>query len=159
MKSNKMMVLVVVLSLLVVVLGGYTVYDKEFNKNNDNTNIKNSDEQSTDNNAINYNDYVGTWYIEGDNYYGTYERELKITLLDEKTIKLNLTFYRLAYYDNITVNIDNIIMYFSGVDEGTGKSISGTIKFDNNTITLNITQSQYDLVSVGALIFTNKTSD
>jgi len=64
-KNTGLIVLVVVLSLLVVGLGGFIIYDKVLNENNDKVDKNNNNSTTTDTSTEKYCNYCGAKLPEG----------------------------------------------------------------------------------------------
>lgn len=111
---------------------------------------------STDTNttAINIDDYVGRWHINGQGYdsqYDAYERNLSITNLGGDQLSFELFYFRIgAIGCEATLNGNTADF----TDEA--MEVKGTLTFNENSITVNITSSNFEYMPVETMTFDSR---
>lgn len=78
--------------------------------------------------------YTGYWYIKG-----VEEKELAINFIGNNEVNFTLSYFRLASMDDVTATLNGSTASFFYNDYGS--KIKGTLTFNNNSITVDITQS------------------
>lgn len=171
-KSKLIGIIIGTICLIVIIVLLFTFKDKLFSpKANDTLNKKSNTEQNIDSgneestndsattpdtaqekgieNTIDFNTYIGYWNITGKQ-----DRELTIQNISDKTVTFSLWYYRLDAVDNITATLNgNTADFVSNADSLTFK---GTLTFDNNSISVNITDSERYYMPVESMKFSEK---
>ena len=128
----------------------YINYDEFYNRA--------ASENSTDASAttINIDDYVGKWYINGQNYdsdYHAYEKNLSIRNEGEGYLVFQLFYFLLgAITSPMTLNGNMADFSFN---DGSTK-IKGTLTFNENSITVDIESSNLEYMPVETITFDSK---
>jgi len=145
-KNIGLRIRIIVLSLLVVGLGSYIIYDQVISKDNNEEAITMPDES-----------YLGIW-IPDENYPDNAD-ELTIWEITEDTIMFSLSLYRIGEVSGQAKIQDNKIIFTDGYVNGVhGSIVIGTLTFNNQTIKLVIEQSNFEDISEGEYMFTFKRS-
>ena len=134
MKNNRSIIIVIILSFLVVGLGGYLLYDKIINKDN----IKMPDDS-----------YLGIWLRKEYDF----SDDLNIIEISKDTIKFELGILRIINIE-ATGRIEGNIIKFTANDI----DISGTLVFYNNTITVSILECNWEHDIRQEIVFTYKSN-
>lgn len=128
----------------------YMSYDEFYNRG--------ASENSTDSDttAINIDDYVGKWYISGQNYdsdYHAYERNLSITNAGDNQFFFQLMYFRVS-------DISSIATLHGNAADFTFKDdfieVKGTLIFNENSIIVNITNSNLRAMPVETMTFDSR---
>lgn len=128
-------IIVVIMILLITIV---CLLQSKLNKIDDvnsNVEIINGD-NINDFSQIDINNYVGEWYQSQD-MYGYSSVNIK---LDENNNPLvEITIFRLGYFDKLISNLSGNVIDFYGYDYDEG--VNGTITLDNNAIILKYNSS------------------
>lgn len=144
-KNSKNVMLIGVLVALVLMIAGFSYWylsDDSSKNENDNT-IKESTESKTEvdgqegdqeTEAININDFVGYWNIQGNS-----EKELTIHNGDDSTVVFSLWYYKKDEISDVSAKMkDNVASFSAAID---GAAIKGTLTFKKGIIIVQITHS------------------
>lgn len=115
-------------------------------------NIKDADESETT--SINYNDYIGKWYMD-NNEYGY---EMNITSIENDIMTFELSLYRLFKTNPITVELGYENMtYMNTYDDDTQPDIEASITLEKDgTVYIYIMKSEFEEIEEKAIIFNTK---
>lgn len=171
-KSKLIGIIIGVMCIIAIIVLLFTFKNKLFSqKSNDTPNTKSNTAQNIDNNdnestndsttisdiaqeketenKIDFNTYIGYWNIAGNQ-----DRELTIQNISDKTVTFSIWYYRLDAVDNITATLNgNTADFVSNTDNLTFK---GSLTFDDNSISVNITESERYYMPVESMKFSEK---
>lgn len=100
-------------------------------------------------NVVDATVYQGYWNIKGNQ-----DRELTIQSISDKTVTFSLWYYRLDAVGNISATLDgNKADFMSDAD---GLTFKGTLTFENNTISVSITESERLYMPIETMKFEEK---
>ncbi len=99
--------------------------------------------------------YVGHWYTSVP-YTGGNSTTIEIKEMSDSSVSFHLYFCRTYYYDATNIKLENNIAKF--VDNGDYKT-SGTIEFGNNSIVVNIEETELPILEAGKTVFNYKVSE
>ena len=123
-----------IIALTVFITLFFTGNRKDNNNNTDSSSTVSSETSETSEDipsTTNQNhDYIGIWRMEGFD-----DQEITIYSIDASTVSFSLWFYRIWASDTITTTLDKNVARFEN------KEIAGTLTFDDDSITLDITMS------------------
>lgn len=120
--------------------------DKNDSPKDTDSNITKTEEPD---NVIDASVYQGYWNIKGNQ-----DRELTIQSITDKTITFSLWYYRLDAVGNISATLDgNKADFMSDAD---GLTFKGTLTFENNTISVSITESERLYMPIETMKFEEK---
>lgn len=90
-------------------------------------------------------DYIGRWTDETEG-----ANEIAIYKITYDKVYFDLGIYRMGQIEDITATIiNNDTATFDTTGEDKEQGVAGTLKFENNTVTVNIIKSNWDYVDVG----------
>lgn len=101
--------------------------------------------------AINMEKYIGVWEI----YDGGYE--LLIFEADDEYIAFDLNIYRLIGLENVEAKINGSSATFNKFAESTGRTVSGSMEFNDDSIVLIITVEDFEYLQDETFTFTTKS--
>lgn len=120
--------------------------DKNDSPKDTDSNITKTEEPD---NVVDASVYQGYWNIKGNQ-----DRELTIQSITDKTITFSLWYYRLDAVGNISATLDgNKADFMSDAD---GLTFKGTLTFENNTISVSITESERLYMPIETMKFEEK---
>lgn len=120
--------------------------DKKESPKDTDSNITKTEEPD---NVVDATIYQGYWNIKGNQ-----DRELTIQSISDKTVTFSLWYYRLDAVGNISATLDgNKADFMSDAD---GLTFKGTLTFENNTISVSITESERLYMPIGKMKFEEK---
>lgn len=120
--------------------------DKNDSPKDTDSNITKTEEPD---NIVDASVYQGYWNIKGNR-----DRELTIQSITDKTITFSLWYYRLDAVGNISATLDgNKADFMSDAD---GLTFKGTLTFENNTISVSITESERLYMPIETMKFEEK---
>lgn len=120
--------------------------DKNDSPKDTDSNITKTEEPD---NVVDATIYQGYWNIKGNQ-----DRELTIQSISDKTVTFSLWYYRLDAVGNISATLDgNKANFMSDAD---GLTFKGTLTFENNTISVSITESERLYMPIETMKFEEK---
>ena len=120
--------------------------DKKESPKDTDSNITKAEEPD---NVVDASVYQGYWNIKGNQ-----DRELTIQSISDKTVTFSLWYYRLDAVGNISATLDgNKADFMSDAD---GLTFKGTLTFENNTISVSITESERLYMPIETMKFEEK---
>ena len=120
--------------------------DKKESPKDTDSNITKAEEPDT---VVDASVYQGYWNIKGNQ-----DRELTIQSISDKTVTFSLWYYRLDAVGNISATLDgNKADFMSDAD---GLTFKGTLTFENNTISVSITESERLYMPIETMKFEEK---
>ena len=140
-----LLVIVLILVLAVGVCAGIVFSGKGDTIINKTQEIIKGEDDNKDNKTYNLSqDYVARWSDKDD------ENSLWIKSIDGNTIKFDFGIFRTASFDDITATlVSDTEATFTTDKEKDGMVIEGKLKFENETVKLEITKSDNELVKAG----------
>ncbi len=99
--------------------------------------------------SVNAEDYIGYWHVADSN-----DQELTMDRIDGNNVTFSLWHYPLTSLDEISANLNGNTADFSYSQDD--QSISGTLTFDETSITLTITESNLADLPIGTTVFDNR---
>lgn len=140
--NKKLYGIIIILTLIIIMLGGYIAYEMLLNEKKENSN----EIVNTDNNEemINFDNLLGYWYENVEMCDKVNATNIDIKSIDDNKLKMNLYITRIAMINEIevTMNNNNGTFYAEVEDIPTNDdetaNISGSIVISNDSIKLNI---------------------
>ena len=106
--------------------------------------------------AINIDDYAGRWHIDGQNYdsdYHAYERNLSIINYGEDHLCFQLFYFRSGAINSLmTLNGNKADFTY----ENGQYTVSGTLTFNENSITVDIQSSNFEYMPIETMTFDSR---
>ncbi len=96
-----------------------------------------------------FSKYIGVWK---NNDSSIPDEEINIAKIEDNTVNFDYLIYRIGEFNEIKAKLDGNISTFETKND-LGWSIKGTLKLDNDNVTLKITDSSSELIAKDTKIF------